>query len=207
RAPLRWRSGGPRRPGHLERARRDRVPRDAPCFTGAVTTRRSALALAAFIAWVSAAPAVRAAETVEPPAAPTTVTLTPARPQLLLGSDAEVAVTLEVRGPGAETFTPVRALANVGTLEMPRPAGQPGRFAARYLPPAERYPQVALLAVELASGPRRMHVAARIVLEGSTVVPFHTSPGASVTMRVADRGFGPVVADRQGRVEIPIQVP
>ena len=39
------------------------------------------------------------------------------------------------------------------------------------------------------------------------MVPFHTSPGASVTMRVADRSFGPVVADRQGRVEIPIQVP
>ena len=52
-----------------------------------------------------------------------------------------------------------------------------------------------------------MHVAARIMLEGSTVVPFHTSPGASVTMRVGDRNFGPVVADRQGRVEIPIQVP
>ena len=90
---------------------------------------------------------------------------------------------------------------------MPRAAGPPGHFIARYLPPAERYPQVALLVVELASGARRMHVAARIALEGSTVVPFHTSPGASVTMRVADRSFGPVVADRQGRVEIPIQVP
>ena len=101
----------------------------------------------------------------------------------------------------------MRALANVGTLEMPRAAGAPGHFIARYLPPPERFPQVALLVVELASGPRRMHVAARIALEGSTVVPFHTSPGASVTMRVADRSFGPVVADRQGRVEIPIQVP
>ena len=30
------------------------------------------------------------------------------------------------------------------------------------------------------------------------MVPFHTSPGASVTMRVADRSFGPVTADRQG---------
>ncbi len=126
---------------------------------------------------------------------------------MLLGTDVEVAVALEVKGPDAASFTPVRALANVGTLEMPRPAGPPGHFIARYLPPAERYPQVALLVVELASGARRMHVVARIGLEGSTVVPFHTSPGASVTMRVAGRSFGPAVADRQGRVEIPIQVP
>jgi hypothetical protein len=157
---------------------------------------------------VVAATSARAADAPEAaPAAPTTVTLTPARPKLLLGTDAEVAVTLEVRGPELESFIPVRALANVGTLETPRAAGAPGRFVARYLPPAERYPQVALLVVELASSARRMHVAARIMLEGATVVPFHTSPGASVTMRIVDRNFGPVVADRQGRVEIPIQVP
>jgi hypothetical protein len=126
---------------------------------------------------------------------------------LLLGTDVEVAVALDVRGPGAESFMPTRVQANVGTLEMPRAAGPPGHFIARYLPPPERYPQVALLVVELASGPRRLHVAARITLEGSTVVPFHTSPGATVTMRVAERSFGPVNADRQGRVEIPIRVP
>ncbi len=37
--------------------------------------------------------------------------------------------------------------------------------------------------------------------------PFRTSSGASVTMRVGDRQFGPVAADRQGHVEIPIDVP
>jgi len=164
--------------------------------------------LASFIAAVAAALEVRAAESSEPaPPPPITVTLTPARPKLLLGTDAQVDVTLDIRGVDAGTFTPVRALANVGTLELPHPAGSPGRFSARYLLPPERYPQVALLVVELASSARRLHVAARVLLEGSTVVPFHTSPGAAVTMRVADRSFGPVTADRQGRVEIPIQVP
>jgi hypothetical protein len=173
--------------------------------------------LALFLAWAPAVPAAPVSPAPAPPApadpsepAPSgsaTVTLMPARPKLLLGADGEVAVALDVRGPQADSFAPVRALANVGTLEMPHAAGTPGHFIARYLPPAERYPQVALLVVELASGARRMHVAARIALEGSTVVPFHTNPGASVTMRVADHGFGPVVADRQGRVEIAIQVP
>ena len=165
------------------------------------------MALASFIASVATAASVRAAAPEPPPAAPTTVTLTPARAKLLLGVEAELNVTLDIRGPDSESFTPVRALTNVGTLELPHAAGSPGHFSVRYLPPPERYPQVALLVVELASGARRMHVAARIALEGSTVVPFHTSPGAAVTMRVGDRSFGPVTADQKGRVEIPIQVP
>jgi hypothetical protein len=45
------------------------------------------------------------------------------------------------------------------------------------------------------------------MLEGSTTIPFHTTPGAVVTMRIADRSFGPVASDRQGRVEIPVVVP
>ena len=91
---------------------------------------------------------------------------------------------------------------------MPRAAGAPGTLQSRVTcrrPSASRRSRC--WSSSWRAAPRRMHVAARIVLEGSTVVPFHTSAGASVTMRVADRSFGPVVADRQGRVEIPIQVP
>jgi hypothetical protein len=141
------------------------------------------------------------------PAGPTTVTLTPARLRLLLGTDGDVMIALDVRGADAATFQPVRALASVGTLELPRTTGSPGHFVARYVPPPERYPQVALLVVELERGSRRMHVAARIMLEGSTIVPFHTSAGAAVTMRVAEHSFGPATADARGRVEIPIVVP
>ena len=164
--------------------------------------------LALSLAWPAATPAPPATDTPEAPAPPATVTLTPARSRLLLGTDVEVAVALDVRGPGAESFTPTRVLANVGTLEMPRASGPPGHFVARYLPPARA------LSAGRAAGRRAgaaaraaLHVAARIALEGSTVVPFHTSAGATVTMRVADRSFGPVTADRQGRVEIPIRVP
>jgi hypothetical protein len=154
-----------------------------------------------------AAPGARGADAPEPPAPATTATLSPARSRLLLGTDAEVTVNLEVTGPELRAFTPLRVFATVGALEMPRTTGTPGRYTARYLVPPERFPQVALLVVELGSGLRRIHAAARITLDGSTVFPFHTSAGTSVTMRVAGRQFGPVVADRQGRVEIPIQVP
>jgi hypothetical protein len=146
------------------------------------------------------------ASTPEAVAEPIAVTLRPARGTLLSGIDRELAVTIDVSGPGAERFVPARTFATVGTLEMPVAAG-PGHFTTRYLPPAERFPQVALLVVELSNGTVREHAAARVALQGSTVVPFHTSGGAAVTMRVGDRLFGPVVADHQGHVEIAIEVP
>ncbi|HZL18499.1 MAG TPA: hypothetical protein VFG23_12220, partial [Polyangia bacterium] len=150
-----------------------------------------------------APPVAPVAETI---ALPIAVRLTPARSTLLAGIDRELAVTVDVSGPGAERFVPVRALATVGTLEMPVAAG-PGHFTTRYLPPADRFPQVALLVVELSNGTAREHATARVALRGSTVVPFHTSGGAAVTVRVGERVFGPVVADHQGHVEIAIEVP
>jgi len=152
------------------------------------------------------------AHAAEAPARPTdhlpatTIAMTPARASLKLGVDKEVDVAIDLSGPDAARFVPLRALATVGTIDAPRP-GAPGHFTARYHPPADRFPQVALLVVELGAGAARLHCATRIALEGTTLFPFHTSVGASVTMRVGDRQFGPVVADERGHVEIPIEVP
>ena len=151
------------------------------------------------------APAPAPAAGAAPPQ-PTTIAMTPARATLKLGVDKEVEVLIDLSGPEAARFVPLRALATVGTLDAPL-AGAPGHFTARYHPPTDRFPQVALLVVELGAGAARLHCATRIALEGATLFPFHTSSGASVTMRVGDRQFGPVVADRQGHVEIPIDVP
>jgi hypothetical protein len=168
---------------------------------------RGAAAVGLLLAVQAAARAAEpAAAEAAPPAPAVTVTLTLARSTLLSGVDQELAIAVDVTGPGAEHFMPVRALATVGTLEMLRP-GVLGHFTTRYLPPADRFPEVALLVVELSNGVTRAHATARVALEGSTVVPFHTVSGAAVTMRVGDRLFGPVIADRQGHVEIPIEVP
>jgi hypothetical protein len=140
-------------------------------------------------------------------AAAVTVTVTPSQSRALLGTDGGIDVAVDVGGADAARFVPVRALATVGTLELPQATAVPGRFVARYLPPPTRFPQVALLVVEVAGGGRRAHASAPIVLEGSTAVPFHTGPGAQVTLQIGDQTFGPVVADRQGHVEIPVRVP
>jgi hypothetical protein len=146
-----------------------------------------------------------ASATLAPPSV--TVVLRPARPRLRLGTDKDLIVEVEVTGPDARGFEPARALASVGALDLPRATHTPGRFVTSYVPPSERFPQVAILVVELAAGSRRVHARAQIALDGATVVPFHTSPGAAVTMRVGDQTFGPVTADRQGHVDIPIVVP
>ncbi|MDB4980889.1 MAG: hypothetical protein JWM82_1641 [Myxococcales bacterium] len=165
-----------------------------------------ACALAAAPAGAEPAPTASVASS-SPPAAGLAVSLAAAREFLVLGTDAEVTISIEVTGPGAETLLPVRTLANVGVLEAPRAGGAPGHFTARYVPPPERYPQVALLVVELAGSTQRLRGTLRLPLRGTTDVPLRTSPQASVTIRVGDQPFGPVLADRQGHVEVPVEVP
>jgi hypothetical protein len=169
---------------------------------------RALAAVVAFGALLSAA-AVRA-ETPRPAPAASAglrVTLAPQRPFLLLGTDAEVVVDIEVGGPGAETFAPTRTFATVGTLEAPQPTGVPAHFTARYVPPEDRFPHAALLAVEMGAGAQRLRGSLVLPLHGTTEMPLRTSPSATVTLRVGDEWFGPVSADRQGHVKIPIQVP
>jgi hypothetical protein len=154
-----------------------------------------------------------AAARAEPPApappdetAAARVAVTAARASMRLGVDKETEVAVDLSGPRAGAFQPVRALATAGTVE-PLRSRSPGHFVTRFVVPDGRVPQTALLVFELADGAQRVHGSVRIPLEGSTVFPFHTNAGASVTMRVSGRQFGPVVADKQGHVEIPISVP
>jgi hypothetical protein len=160
------------------------------------------------LAWTASARA-EAGGAAAPAAAPVglQVTLTPARPFLVLGADTEVAIDVEVRGPGAEALAPARTFATVGSLEAPRATGVPGRFTARYVAPADRFPEVALLVVELGNGAQRLRGTTRLPLHATTEMPLRTSPSAQVTLRVGEQWFGPVAADKQGHVKIPIEVP
>ena len=159
------RSRAARRSRDLERAGRYGLPADAARLAGAVTTRRSAaIRLRGGVVHrvgrddVAGAGGRRARARAP---APTTVALTPARPKLLLGTDARGrrhAGRPRARVP--RRFAPVRALANVGTLEMPRAAGAPGHFS-RALPAAARAlsRRSRCWSSSWRAAPRRMHVA------------------------------------------------
>ena len=137
------------------------------------------------------------------------LSLTPARPSLLLGVDADVRVEAtvsagcDVGGARAE-----RAQATVGALDPFVPGAAPGTFTSVYHAPPDRFPQAALLAVEvvLSSG-TRLQATTTIALPATTVFPLRTEPRASVTLEVAGRSFGPVTASAAGMVAIPIIVP
>jgi hypothetical protein len=138
---------------------------------------------------------------------PVHATMTPERPQVILGVDRELTLTIEVKdNDGAIAFAPERALASVGTIAAVTPAGR-DRFRVRYLAPATRFPQVSIIVVDLVGDGQHLRATARLPLHGATQMPFHTSANAMVSVRVQSQSFGPVRADAQGNVAIPIVVP
>ena len=132
--------------------------------------------------------------------------IVPARPALVLGSEQEMPVSIEIAGADATSLRLERAVASVGAIQDVAPDGSE-RLRARYVAPPTRFPQVAILVVDW-PGPEASTCAPwRGSLAAATEIPFRTSPGASVTIRVGERQFGPVRADNQGRVTIPVVVP
>jgi len=106
--------------------------------------------------------------------------------------------------PGAEVL-PLRLSVNVGQFAEPKRVG-PGQYRAVYTPPPTRFPQVALVAVWRETGPDAHIDFLRFQLFGSTRIGVSSQPGAQVKVRVRGDTFGPVVADRRGRSEVPILV-
>lgn len=148
---------------------------------------------------------------VEPPAGRIAVRARPERP--VKGRDAEVALDLAVLGPRGEPdpgAAPPVVTSSAGAVRDLQPAG-PGRFTARLEMPAARHPELAaILALSprcpLCPTPRAVGTAV-LPLTGAAVVPGHTDPNVKVTVEIAGRTFGPVVADGAGHFDVPVEVP
>ncbi len=135
----------------------------------------------------------------------------PARP--VKGRDAEVSLTVEVRDaagrPDPEAPAPVFAC-SAGSVEDLISAG-PARFTARYRPSPARHPEVAVITAisprcPLCATPRAVGAVA-LPISARTEVPGRTRPRVKVTVEVADRVFGPVEADAEGRFQVAVEVP
>jgi len=142
------------------------------------------------------------------PVAGCALELVPERSSLTLGVDADVRVDARLSGCDAGGARAGRGQATVGVLDPFQPGPAPGTFTSVYHLPQDRFPQAALLALEvtLSSG-ARLQATATIALPATTVFPLRTEPKASVTLEVAGRVFGPVTASVAGMVAIPIVVP
>jgi hypothetical protein len=133
--------------------------------------------------------------------------ITPARPRLVLGDETEMALEIEVRdNEGGATFAPERAVASIGTIASVTASGE-DHFVARYVAPSGRFPQATIIVVDLAGGGQHLRATTYLPLYAAAQMPFHTSANASVAVRIESQTFGPVRADAQGNVIIPIVVP
>ena len=115
---------------------------------------------------------------------------------LLLGVDATA--ILGAAGPRPLTFA-----ANVGTLEAPT-RGKDGRWHVVYTPPAQKFPQVAIIAATDGAG--RVDWL-RIPLYGVGRVETRTKPRSQITLTVADATFGPFRTDASGVATTPVVAP
>lgn len=117
--------------------------------------------------------------------------------RLMLGRDARA--TIELEGfPGA----PPSVTANVGRIEGLRSAGG-GRFVAEYAPPAERHPQVAIVAAS--AGDAWAWTAIPLVGRGLAIA--RSAPHARIRVTIGGASFGPVTADASGAARVPVVVP
>lgn len=125
---------------------------------------------------------------------------------VVLGDLAAVPVQITAPEPPEGESRPLRLSVNVGRFgAIERVA--PGRYRALYELPTTRHPQVAFIAVWRETGPEAPIHFFRIPLSGRTKLPVRTRAGATVKVLVEDRVFGPMIASRSGRVEVPIVVP
>jgi hypothetical protein len=123
-------------------------------------------------------------------------------PFLVLGKGGEA--TIEISG--ADTTARVGLTVNVGVVTGLQSLGG-GHWKASYRPPTERRPQVAIFLADLALGEHHDRLWASLPLHGNAPLPITTKPDAKVEVTIGGQTFGPVAADKQGRVVLNVVVP
>jgi hypothetical protein len=161
--------------------------------------RSAAFAVVACAALASAAPA-RADD--PPPGAGGALRITADPPRLVLAGD--VAAELRVSAP--PEVEDLSLTASAGRVEgLRRLPG--GGFAARYRPPAERVPQVAIVAAVARGGRGLEDGWVAIPMSGHGTAKVRGDPGTPVSLRIGDRTFGPETTGSDGVAAIPVVVP
>jgi hypothetical protein len=163
---------------------------------------RAALLVLTALLLGAAAPRPAGAREDPAPGAGGALRITADPPRLLLGSDGGAELRIQAP-PEVEELS---IFPNVGKVEGVRRLPG-GGFAARYRPPPERYPQVALVGALARTAKGLLDGWLAIPLSGQGEARVHTTPGAEITLRVGERSFGPRRADAQGLAVIPVVVP
>jgi len=127
-----------------------------------------------------------------------------APPQMVLGEQDKVQVELKLGG----TLTPgtqVRPHASVGQLTDLAVGGR--SMVGVYLPPAQLFPQVAILGAVAKVDGKTVVAFQPLPLFGVGDMPVQGKKGQLLTVKVGPLTFGPVKADRAGHATVRIRVP
>jgi hypothetical protein len=171
----------------------------------AAAGRVRAVVALVFLCAASAAPAVAGGER-GPVVGAVLVSVDPGH--LVAGESAEASITVEVvsaEGSAIDVGAPL-LLASTGIVGRPTRTG-PGRFVARFSPPPEAFPHVALVAAVVEHGGATAVGFVGLQLWGRGKTSVKTRPGAHVTVQVGADAFGPIVAGADGNALVPILVP
>lgn len=127
--------------------------------------------------------------------------------EAVLGQDTRVDLVLEFEGPGADEVEVGPAAASVGqVVDLVRISRT--SYVATYLLPPTSFPQIALGVFSWRlPGQAPRHLLWRCPLRAVTSFPFRTKPHATVSLNIGSETFGPVTADAEGRVLLPLAVP
>ncbi len=119
--------------------------------------------------------------------------------ELVLGRETSTEITLERPKSG-----PPLLLTSIGRISAPRVVA-PGRLQATFTLPAEKYPQVAIVAAVTEQHELIDWIA--VPLHGQAQIDTVTEPGASVHVQLGDTRFGPVRPTRSGKARLNVIVP
>jgi hypothetical protein len=154
------------------------------------------------LALAAGVPARAAVEEPFTPASGGALRLSAEPSRLLLGQDAAADVHVATPPEVDEVSITTSAGRIEGVRRLPT-----GGFAARLRVPAERYPQVAIVAAvaQTPRGPLDGWLAIPLFGQGDARV--RAAPGSKITLRIGDRSFGPRIAGKDGIAVIPVVVP
>jgi hypothetical protein len=142
----------------------------------------------------------------ELPTTPARVTLAMAAPSPVLGIDDETELRIVATGTFASPLPFPRILCSAGRVEDLVREG-PTSFSARFLLPSSRFPHAAIVVADFSHDSLILRGSLAVRLRAAASPGFRTDPGASVTVRVGDKEFGPVVAPADGNIRVPVVVP
>ncbi len=132
------------------------------------------------------------------------VTVRAEQPRLVLSGAARV--TLQISAAGAGPDARLEAWVSAGrVVDVQRVS--PERFSAVYVPPPQRYPQVAMILATVRDGAKTERGWLALPLVASEKLPVQTKPSSRVELWIGGAVFGPVRTDAAGKARIPAKIP